>query len=226
MFRFLAAAGLTIVVVAFVPIYYMSAQYRRTPSEKEGANPVTGKSSEKLVSGTWEERLEAAETLRSERRQLEARLVALVEHDTTVGLGSSRSVAAKLLGEFQFVSAVPTLAAHVGYEVPIAVDDLREFYMEAYPCAHAIAMMGPSAMKPTLKALATRAQPLSQKECRVAAYLIVALCDESKEEAIEAIVKAEEKYKDSKNLRPIRMQIEHFMDFHKNVKNRHSPPSA
>lgn len=171
-------------------------------------------------------REKAADLLRTEHHRLLDELVKMLEEEDVAGSFARKTTAAKLLGDFQALDAIPSLCNHIDFEVPVFVSEPQEFYFEGHPCADAIRAMGPSALKPTLEALGTRGAALSQEGCRVAAYLTVSLCDNSKEDAIKAIRKAEEQFPESKDLHPIRMQIEHFMDFHKNVERQRAEPSA
>lgn len=171
-------------------------------------------------------REKAADLLRTEHHHLLDALMKILDEADAAGSFARKATAANLLGDFHALEAVPTLCNHIDLEVPVFVSEPQEFYFEGHPCADAIRAMGPSALKPTLEALGTRGAALSQEDCRVAAHLIVSLCDNSKADAIKAIRKAEEQFPESKNLHPIRMQIEHFMDFHKNVERQRAEPSA
>lgn len=187
--------------------------FAQTPqrSPDRTAVSITTESLSALTGENWDARRSATEALRNEHRKLIDALVEVVEKNDEEKLPEARAYAASLLGEWHAISAIPVLMKHLDYQVLTVRRDVREFNFEAYPCAAAISEMGPTALKPMLAELAKRKTDLKDKEVPVAAYLVVGLCGDSKQAAIDALLTAEYKFDDSLALVRTRTYIENSM---------------
>lgn len=164
------------------------------------------------VTETNRRRMDIA-SLQHEHDEMVAQLIATIEEDHSTGYKTPRELAARTLGRWHAIETIPVLLDHITVEVtPFPVIAWKSFYLEKYPCAKAIADMGPSALRPTLTELAVRAQPLNEGEVTIAAQIVLALCDNSNEKAIQAIQEVEQTFDTPTNLASIRKHIRQLID--------------
>jgi hypothetical protein len=71
-----------------------------------------------------------------------------------------------------------------------------------------------------------RSDPLTSEEVEVAAYLVIALCDGSKDKAMAAIREAEDKYNAKERLHPIHMHIQHSVGLRKRAERMNAGPQT
>lgn len=222
------AIGLTALAAVAIAIEFAEFNVDVTSARRavgaEHQSP-TGDPLAAITSDNLEQRRKGMEALQSEHDIVIAQLISIVERNEEAGRSSPRALAAELLGNWGAISAVPALSSKLDYEVGVFLSTPSRFNMESFPCAAAIAKMGPSALKPLLRELAARDQPLTLQERKIASHLLVSLCDDSQEEAIQAIEKAERELRDSDNLRSIKRYIQGLAEQNSRLKGSRSVKS-
>lgn len=162
----------------------------------------------RLESPEPDRRREVYAELRGERAAMIRRLENMVKSEGQRESGSTKALAAQLLGDWRALEAVPTLAMEMKYHAPGFRVIASLFDFDQYPCAQAIRDMGLSALKPFVEWIAQRKAPLEEEDVRIASHIIYAILEYDKVETLNYLGQVETRYPESPRFRTMRRYIE------------------
>jgi len=153
-------------------------------------------------------RREAYAAMRDEHAAMIRRLENIVKSAGQRESGSTKALAAQLLGDWHALETVPALAMEMKYHAPGYTDIARLFDFDQYPCAKAIRNMGRSALQPFIASIAKRKTLLDNEEVRIASHIVYAILEYNKSETLELLQGVQAKYAESPHFAPMREYVE------------------
>lgn len=152
----------------------------------------------------------------------------------------NREAAAEILGQYNAISAMPSLVTNLGVHSPLNVVEFKWFYIEHYPCAQAIIDMGPSALDPFLftlrgpNALEPGHEGLKEAwtrkytdiEVELAARIVLALCDGDFERARNKVIETQKVAIPHEVFIRMRQQLDHVLNKPEHLRHQKKPPTA
>lgn len=152
-------------------------------------------------------RREVCAEIRDEHAAMVRHLESIVKSAGQPESGSTKALAAQLLGEWHALETVPTLAMEMKYHAPgyTVIASLLDF--DQYPCAKAIRDMGPSALRPFIEWILKRKAPLDKEEVRIASHIVYAILDYDKQKALDFLRTVEASHPESPHFAPVLQYI-------------------